>query len=85
MVSRLLEPKRSRRLARIFASTVLCLILTELALAAVGEPSQTAIRDIATIAGVRENPLVGYGIVTAPKDSCSITTIARRSIATNHW
>ncbi len=68
MVSRFLESKRSRRFARIIGdSLIACLLLTVHVWAVGVEPSQTAIRDITTIAGVRENPLVGYGIVIGLK------------------
>jgi flagellar P-ring protein precursor FlgI len=43
------------------------LVLTAFVSAATTDSNQVLIRDIATIAGVRENPLVGYGIVIGLK------------------
>jgi flagellar P-ring protein precursor FlgI len=43
------------------------LVLTVSVSAATTDSNQVLIRDIATIAGVRENPLVGYGIVIGLK------------------
>lgn len=42
---------------------LLSLIAAPLCFAAETEPRKVAVRDIASIEGVRENPLVGYGIV----------------------
>src|SRR5207248_9888529 len=41
----------------------LLIIAGQLCFSAETEPRKVAVRDIATIEGVRENPLVGYGIV----------------------
>jgi flagellar P-ring protein precursor FlgI len=43
------------------------LVLTAFVSAATTDSNQVLIRDIATISGVRENPLVGYGIVIGLK------------------
>ena len=48
---------------RTYSVAVLLLISISLSLAVDTEPRKVAVRDIATIEGVRENPLVGYGIV----------------------
>jgi flagellar P-ring protein precursor FlgI len=48
---------------RTYSVTVLLLVSTTLSLALDTEPRKVAVRDIATVEGVRENPLVGYGIV----------------------
>jgi flagellar P-ring protein precursor FlgI len=42
---------------------VLLLVGAQLSFSAETEPRKVAVRDIASIEGVRENPLVGYGIV----------------------
>src|SRR6185369_15076929 len=48
---------------RTYSVAVLLLISISLSLAVDTEPRKVAVRDIATLAGVRDNPLVGYGIV----------------------
>ena len=48
---------------RTYSVAVLLLMSISLSLAVDTEPRKVAVRDIATIEGVRDNPLVGYGIV----------------------
>jgi flagellar P-ring protein precursor FlgI len=46
-----------------YHALVLLLVAAQLVFSAETEPRKVAVRDIASIEGVRENPLVGYGIV----------------------
>lgn len=58
-----------RRQATSILLTVICLLLTA-PLAAV-EPVEIKIRDLATVEGVRDNPLIGYGMIVGlngPRD-----------------
>lgn len=63
MIGRLPHPRSRRRVAgrlRFFA----CVIALELALLAFSFPAHAErVKDLASVAGVRSNPLVGYGLV----------------------
>ena len=48
---------------RLSILTAFLVIVGQVCFAAETEPRKVAVRDIASVEGVRENPLVGYGIV----------------------
>lgn len=48
---------------RLYVSIMFLVMIGQVCFAAETEPRKVAVRDIASVEGVRENPLVGYGIV----------------------
>lgn len=52
---------------RHFAAGIVVVLLATFSAAATAQDRQVLIRDISTIAGVRENPLIGYGVVVGLK------------------
>ncbi len=55
------------QVVRYFAVAIVVLFLATYSRAETAQDRQVLIRDITTIAGVRENPLIGYGVVVGLK------------------